>query len=54
MEKDLETGQMKSLEVKREARKQAYRDLIDAIPCWPLKYNGFLDIIKRLENGKLH
>jgi hypothetical protein len=45
---------MKSSEVKREARKQAYRDLIDAIPCWPLEYDSFLDIIKRLENGKLH
>jgi hypothetical protein len=42
---------MKRTEDRKRAVHKALTDLIDAIPCWPLKWDEFLMIVKGIDAG---
>jgi hypothetical protein len=44
---------MKRRDIRREAVHKALTDLIDAIPCWPLDYQEFVNIVNEIDD-KFH
>ena len=41
---------MKRTEDRKRAVHKALNDLIDAIPCWPLKYSEFVKIVNEIDD----